>query len=260
MKKISTTLLITTLLLSGATYAQTTQDDQDDRRKRYQRGTRNLIRIDLGTNNYLEDGDFPDVDNALYSVKPFGSWYVGLNSINRTHVGGPLHIEWGGGISWYNFKFENAAVRIDKLPNTVFFFEDPRDISTVKSKLTASFVNISLVPLLDFGGSDRYGRNYIFDHGRLEIDVERKYGFRIGIGGYAGYRLTSHSKAVYKEDGDRERDKERSNFFIENIRYGARLQLGIGRVDLFANYDLNEFFSDNRGPELNAFSFGVTLF
>ena len=43
--------------------------------------------FDLGTNNYLSDGKFPDNDNELYSVRPWGSWYVAASSIQRTRLG-----------------------------------------------------------------------------------------------------------------------------------------------------------------------------
>jgi len=62
-------------------------DDNDDDRdydwKSHIHGNRwgrtwQSFNFDLGTNNYLADGSFPDNDNALYSVRPWGSWYRGL--------------------------------------------------------------------------------------------------------------------------------------------------------------------------------------
>lgn len=263
--KLNTTrllLLCSLVLITQGTYAQNKDDEHDylkERKTKYRKGTHNHFKIDFGINNYLENNDFPDANNALYSVKPFGSWYVALNAINKTNVAGPLFVEWGGGFSWYNFKYENTDTRITKTNNGVVFDKDPRDINPIKSKLSASFINVSVVPLLDFGYSERTHNYWRFPDGDIEIDFRRKYGLRIGFGGYAGYRLGSHSKQVYSLNGDREKDRETSNFFINNIRYGLRAQLGAGRVDLFANYDLNELFSDNKGPKLNAFSFGFTL-
>ncbi|MBA4054703.1 MAG: hypothetical protein C0490_08335, partial [Marivirga sp.] len=73
---------------------------------------------------------------------------------------------------------------------------------------------------------------------------------------YVGYRIASHSKIVYKEDG-KEKDKEHDSFYLNNFRYGVRLQVGYRATDLFFNYDLNELFASGKGPNLNAFSFGV---
>jgi hypothetical protein len=203
--------------------------------------------FDLGTNNYLSDGKFPDSDNALYSVRPWGSWYLAASSIQRTRVGGNLFFEWGLGLSWYNFKFQNDDVMLVKNDNGVQFVTDIRDVNHRKSKLTATYINASFVPVIDFGGHSRKPRMW------------DGYGssFRIGIGPYVGYRISSRSKLVYKDDGDLEKEKNRNSFYLNNIRYGARLQLGFHGTDLFFNYDLNELFAEGKGPKLNAFSFGV---
>lgn len=203
--------------------------------------------FELGTNNYLSDGKFPDADNANYSVRPWGSWYVGMSSIQRTRMGKNFFLEWGIGLNWYNFKFQDDNLLITKGDDGVMFTNDDRFDSYSKSKLTISYLTASLIPVIDFG--DNSSKPRMWDgHGES---------FRIGIGPYVGYRIGSHSKLIYKDDGDREKDKDRSNFYLNNVRYGARLQLGYRSTDLFFNYDINELFSTGKGPKLNAFSFGV---
>ena len=228
-------------------------DDYDHNKswRNHMRGNRwgrtwQSFNFDLGTNNYLADGSFPDNDNALYSVRPWGSWYVAANSIQRTRLGSKLFIEWGVGLSWYNFKFQKDNIQIVKDSDGIQFIENLRDANFKKSKLTASYVHASLVPILDFGGHSRKSRMW----------DGYNNSFRIGIGPYIGYRISSHSKIVYKDD-HLEKDKNSDNFYLSNFRYGARLQLGYRSTDLFFNYDLNELFADGRGPKLNAFSFGV---
>jgi hypothetical protein len=81
--------------------------------------------------------------------------------------------------------------------------------------------------------------------------------FRIGAGQYVGNRIGSYAKQQYQVNGEKEFNRERDPFFLENIRYGVRLQLGIRSTDFFINYDLNELFVENRGPALNAYSFGI---
>ncbi len=202
--------------------------------------------FDLGTNNYLNDGKFPDGNNELYSVRPWGSWYVGLASIQRTRLGKKFFLEWGVGVNWYNFKFQQDNILIQKDDNGVFFVEDTRDVNFRKSKLTASYVTASLIPVIDFGDNSRKAR------------IWEGYGnsFRIGVGPYVGYRIASHSKLVYKDNG-KEKEKDHDSFYLNNFRYGMRLQLGYRSTDLFFNYDLNELFAEGKGPKLNAFSFGV---
>jgi hypothetical protein len=225
-------------------------DEEWDRSMHRHRGigrTWQSTNVDLGTNNYLADGQFPD-DANLYTVRPWGSWYVGLTSIQRTRVGRNFFFEWGLGVSWYNFKFQEDNIVPVKADNDIQFTADARDLEFIKSKLSATYINVSFVPLLDFG-----------DHGR-KPRVWDGYGseFRMGIGPYAGYRIGSKSKLVYNdEDGDREREKNRDSFYLNNLRYGARLQVGFRSTDFFFNYDFNELFAKDKGPKLNAISFGV---
>jgi hypothetical protein len=82
-------------------------------------------------------------------------------------------------------------------------------------------------------------------------------GFRIGLGPYVGYRIDSYSKHVYYSNGDKEKDQDRSSYYLNNFRYGARFQIGYRGTDLFVNYDMNDLYVENRGPKLNALSFGV---
>ncbi len=228
----------------------TNKKRRDRDRYHYRRRTYHSINFDLGTNNYLSDGKFPDEDNNLYSVKPWGSWYVGINSIQRTRVAGKFFVEWGGGVSWYNFKFQNTSVLMSKDDNSVLFAEDPREVDFKKSKLTACYLNLSLVPVIDFGGNRRKSMMFDSDHSES---------VRFGAGPYIGYRIGSYTKQVYKEDGDKQKDRNHDSFYLDNIRYGVRFQFGFSDVDFFFNYDLNELFVADKGPKLNAFSFGITL-
>ncbi len=218
--------------------------------KWHRRRTYQSFNFDLGTNNYLSSGKFPDHNNSLYTVKPWGSWYVGLNSVQRTRLANKFYLEWSLGASWYNFKFENEQTQISKDDNSVLFALDTRVAEFKKSKLTATYLNASVVPMIDFGSNRR--KPSFFD-GR---DADS---FRIGAGPYVGYRIDSYSKQVFKENGDQRKPKNHDNFYLNNIRYGLRAQIGFKDVDLFFNYDMNELFSENKGPKLNAFSFGITF-
>lgn len=223
-------------------------DDDDDHYYRRRGHTEQSFNVDLGTNNFLEKGKFPNSNNAPYAVRPWGSWYVGLSSIQRTRLGNNTFLEWGFGMSWYTFKFEKDNIYIQKDDNGIQFLEDMtpnRDFK--KSKLSASYITASIVPVIDFSGSGDKSRLWDND----------SHAFRFGIGPYIAYRVGSHSKLVYEEDGDKEKDKNNDSFYLNNLRYGARLQIGFRSTDLFFNYDINELFTPGKAPKLNAFSFGI---
>ncbi len=238
--------------------------DEDDWRRRRKvtydvkrtERTTHHFNMDLGLNNWLEDGNFPDINNSPYSVKPFGSWYVGLNSTNRTWVGGPLFLEWGLGISWYNWKLEDSDFRIVETDTMVDFVDDP-NINGMKSKLTVSYLNAQLVPMFDFSRGRKRIRS--LEASGIKIRRYSRRGIRFGLGGYVGYRLGSHTKYIFKEGSGREKDKEHDNFFLENFRYGLRGQIGWKGVEFFGTYDMNNVFSSGKGPELTAITFGMTF-
>ncbi len=217
-------------------------------------GTLKSLNFEYGFANLLNDGDFPS-SSDLYQVKPIGSTFVGLNWNHTSHISGKLYIDWGGGLSWYNYKFENAATRLDPSGGELNFIEDNLASSTIKSKFKVTYINFTAVPMIDLSRGKRLVR--MFEEDDVRVAFSRKRGFRIGLGGYVGYRISQKAKYIYKRDGDRKKDKEKGGFFLNDLRYGARLQMGINGFDMFVNYDLNELFEDNRGPKLNPVSIGV---
>jgi hypothetical protein len=231
-------------------YEDDDDDDDDDgyhhhHDERWNR-TWQAFNFDLGMNNYLTDWEFPS-DNEAYAVRPWGSWYVGAASIQRTRLAKKFFLEWGLGINWYTFKFQDDNAFIRSEETGVEFGFDQRELNFTKSKLTITSLQASLIPVIDFS-----------DHGRKpRIWEGYDNGFRVGLGPYIGYRIDSYSKVVYDHDDGKEKEKDHDGFFLNNFRYGLRLQVGYRSTDLFFNYDINELFQEGKGPELNAFSFGV---
>lgn len=165
-------------------------------------------------------------------------------------------MDWGGHVNWFNCKFDDTRTRITKEATEVVFSSD-NTVGGIKSKLSANYINAHMVPMLDFS----HGRRKVkmINSGAFKLSKYKNRGFRIGGGMYAGYRLGSSTKVVYKDNDDREKEKDHSNYFMNNFRYGIRGQMGYKGYDFFVNYDLSNVFSDNRGPKLNAVSFGIIL-
>ncbi|MGB3588682.1 MAG: hypothetical protein WBA23_19195 [Tunicatimonas sp.] len=221
-------------------------------------GTHSTIMFDFGLNNFLSNGRFPDETDELYAVKPLAAWNIAFGITNSTKIAGPLYLEWGGNINWYNFKFQNDRTRMVKTDDGVEFFEDLDVVDPRKSKFVVPYLNAQFVPMFHFGKPRRkdFELGWGQDSGFF-VNNDSEAGFRIGVGGYAGYRIGSRHKNVFVEDNDRKRVKNRVNYFVNNWRYGVRFQLGFRDFDFYANYDLNELFVEGQGPELNAFSFGI---
>ena len=233
-------------------------DDQKPAKKNSFRGKRTMHKsiLDFGMNNYMKgDGGFPDEDNAPYSVKPWGSWYVALGPTFQTNIKGKFGLEWGATVSWYNFKYQDPTYRIFKGEESVYW-EQPDLPGARRSKLTVTYLNAVLVPVLDFG-YDR--RVKVRENGNKVTYLNHNENkIRVGLGGYVGYRLDSYSKFVWT-DGGKRKNHTKSNYFLNNVRYGLRFIVGFSQVDFFVNYDLNPLHNEGRGPDLNAFSFGISF-
>jgi hypothetical protein len=226
------------------------RERSSSRKKRYKR-TRSYFNFEFGMNNWLQDGKYPNESNALYTVRNWGSWYVALANTNRLHVTGPLYLDFGANISWYNLKFQNDRTRLTKEPEEVVFWEDLVVEGPIKSKLTVSYINATLIPVFSFGKSGRKRDLFNWDY--------YDKGFRIGVGGYVGYRLWSFTKYTWRESGKKNKNHDKGDFFLNNLRYGIRMIMGFRVFDIFVNYDLNDMFIENRGPQLNGLSFGIII-
>lgn len=185
--------------------------------------------FDLGINTWVQHEEAP-------KVRPWGSWNPAINLRYSYQKHKNFELNTLLGVSWYNFKFEDANTQALRSPEGIVFEEF--DGNAIKSKISASYLNLSLIPTIHSNNGK----------------------FRIGIGPYAGYRLGGRGKLVYRnENGNRNKAFQRANMYANNIRYGGRLEIGVGGVDLFLNYDFNEYFQQDKGPRVNAISFGLIL-
>lgn len=187
---------------------------------------------DIGINIWPIDSDAPQ-------VKPWGSWNVALNLSGIQSLGRNFEIKTTAGVSWYNFKLEDTNTIAVKTPGGLEFQEFSGNGVGTKSKISASYANITILPTIKTSNQK----------------------LRLGVGGYAGYRIGGRGKFVYNdENGDKQKLFEKSNMYVENFRYGLRAEVGVGSINFYVNYDLNDLFQENLGPQVQAISFGITTF
>lgn len=204
--------------------------------KSHKSRTHSTFDIDLGFNTFTQK-----TSDKAYDLSPLGSRYIALRWGYRTRLGGdksPVRLRYGLEVAWNNYMFQDDY-RIVKEANQVGFVQKfdamGNPINFKKSKLTTCFLNVPVT----------------FEY--------KKKNFRAGLGGFAGYRLDSYSKIKYSADGDTKRDREHSNFYLNNLQYGLRATLGIKEVDFFVNYHLNNLFQTDKADKLTPISFGITF-
>lgn len=205
------------------------ESDWSNSHKRYPK-TDGGLTFDIGINQWIETDPAP-------AVKPWGSWNPAINAFHSYFASKNFFLKTTLGVSWYNFKFEDRDLQALRNADGVYFEEHPSQ-SGIRSKISASYANLTLVPTIKTTNNN----------------------FRFGIGGYAGIRLGGRGKFVYRDtNGNRAKEFQMGNMFANDFRYGLRSEIGIGEVDFYINYDLNQFFQQNKGPRVNALSFGIII-
>lgn len=208
--------------------------DMDD--ERIQQKMNRSVKYDSGLDFEIGINTWTGGDGAP-RIRAWGSWNPAINTYFTYSPNRNFNIKSSLGVSWYNFKFEDNNLQALRSPDGVIF-ENFEPGTGIKSKISASYLNLTLIPSVQT------------NNGML----------RFGIGPYVGYRLGGRGKFVYRnESGNRSRDIQNANMFANDFRYGGRIEIGVADVDLYFNYDFNEFFQTDKGPRVNAISFGIIL-
>ena len=197
--------------------------------------------IDIGLNALVNRNATTAED---FDLRPFGSRYISLNWHYLYRLGpqgSPVRLLTGPELSFNNYMFDNNA-RLFTTPTGTTVIQNEPNLDLDKSKLATTTINLPLMLVLNT--KNKKGNDD---------------GFRLGAGGFAGYRLGSRTKIKYDNDDRDRKDKDRGSFNLEDFNYGLQGLVGIGGLDLFVKYNLNELFKDGRGPQAQTLSFGVTL-
>jgi hypothetical protein len=204
-----------------------------------QHRTWDRLEFDLGFNNYLQNGTMPDAEGKIYGLNTLRSnivairymEYISFSKKNRR-----ASVYFGLELASNNYRFEDPNVRALKGITEATFYRDSTDgRNSQKSKLAITWLQIPI------GVSFLIAKN-------LEWN----------IGGFAGYRLSSHNKIKYSQAGSTRREKDHANFYLNNLQYGLRTSFRYGSdAGIFFQYNGNTLFA--KGPELNPFAFGFTL-
>jgi hypothetical protein len=195
--------------------------------------------IQLGINGFATNSSTTTYSGGPYELRPSGSRYFALAIGQRPELAGNSRVKLSlyyalEGV-WNNYMFDNSVIA-RKGPTQVLFSDagEPLD----KSKLTNFSLQVPVVPRITF------------------YSASGRRAFYIGVGGFVGYRLDSYTKTK-NLNGDKNR--EYSNFYQTDLRYGLVGHVGIRKLNLFVKYELNPMFQPGKGPDIRSYSFGITL-
>lgn len=139
--------------------------------------------VDLGFNNFLEDGEFPSDNNQSYGLNNFGSRYVaGSGAYGVSLIKNALDFRIGLELGIHNFMFENNNyITRNMAGDSVNFSNYQNDFQEEleKSKLVVSYLSLPASFRINLGSRKGNGENRYYNDW-LHID----------LGGYVGYRLS----------------------------------------------------------------------
>ncbi|AII53771.1 porin family protein [Hymenobacter sp. APR13] len=197
--------------------------------------------IDLGLNALTNKS--VQQNQLSPSLRTAASRYVSLNWHYLQRLGSqrsPLYLLTGPELSFNNYMLEGSQ-RLVSVNGTTRIVTAP-DLNLEKSKLATTALNLPVMAMLNF-------RN-----------AKSKSVFRVGAGGFVGYRLGSHTKIKYNDGEHTRKDKDRDSFNLTDFQYGLQGTVGLRSVTLFAKYNLNDFFkNDANSFQAQTLSFGISL-
>lgn len=196
--------------------------------------------IEIGLNHFVNSDfkmELPD-EYSFLELHTGKSWGVNLNlaEVNFALVGKSVGLMTGLKFQFNNYRFDNNITL--NQDSTVVWYTEETEITYTKTKLANTYLMVPI--MLEF-----------------QLPTDRK--LHLAVGAEAGVKIGSRTKTVYKDAGDKIKDKDRKDFYLSPFRYNAVAKIGYDDISVFMNYSLETMFEENRGPELYPFMVGIAL-
>ena len=237
------TILLLFIALGSAAVAQSTTVVTE--KKKGRPNIPGTFQLDLGFN-------FPS-EKAGFNTSFFGSSTVNIYYFYDMRIGkSKFSIHPGVGFGLERYKFNNFKTLGYNAAQDTVFMVDSQFSNLRKSKLITNYLDIPL----ELRFSTR------------PDDPNRS--FKISLGFKVGVLFDSYTKQKYSDDGEKKKVKDKQNYNLNPIRYGAYFRIGGGNLSVFAYYNLSPLFknggfgqkqgTDPSTPEtINNFMVGVSL-
>jgi hypothetical protein len=202
-----------------------------------------LSGIDVGYNGYLNKegtSGLPD-DYQFLNLHDAKSVAVAIHFFQFDFALEPskqLGIVIAPGIEFNNYRFDHNQVL--KVIDGKLTTEDAGK-ELKKNKLTTMYLDVPL--LMEFQPILKKGERNFYISGGL----------------VGGALIRAHTKIVAQQDGDKQKDKERGSFRLNQFRYGVMGRVGYKHLNLYGTYYITPMFKTGNEPELHPYSVGFSF-
>ncbi|MDN3493856.1 hypothetical protein [Winogradskyella bathintestinalis] len=210
---------------------------------KYDRRTSTDIVFAFGFNNTFIDGQ--DLEDSPYKLG--GSGFIELGYAWKTRIFDNTNfwrLKYGFSFQWNKLKLKNNNYLVNT-DGDITLQEYPIDADKIKFRTT----NLVIPMHIEFGPSKKVENENYFRY-----STHKKW--KVGLGGYAGLNIGNMQKIKFKEDGEREKEKQRDQFEVSEFIYGLSGYVALGDVALYVKYDLNPLFK-NQVIDQNNISVGL---
>ncbi|PCI11183.1 MAG: hypothetical protein COB73_02390 [Flavobacteriaceae bacterium] len=210
---------------------------------KYDRRTTSALVVAIGFNNAIIDGE--KFDDTPYKIG--GSHFFELGWAWKTRVfkeSNFLRIKYGVSFQFNGLKADDNMYFVQNGDVTSLELH-PFDVKKAKLNVT----NMVFPVHFEFGPSSKkeYATHFRYSTNRQ---------FKVGLGGYVGFKTGVYQKLKFKENGEKQKEKNKNSFNTSNSIYGLSGYLAWGHTALYVKYDLNTVFK-NQAVDQHNISLGL---
>lgn len=203
-----------------------------NKKMKYDRRTTSRLVIAFGFNNLITEGEsFNDTE-----IKIGGSRFFELGWAWKTRVfkeSNWLRVKYGFSFSWDGLKPIDNQYYVDTGEITELQVH-PKDLDKAKLRVDKLIFPVHF----EFGPSKKKEYPHYFRYSTYRQ-------FKAGIGGFAGFKMSSRQKLKYEEDGSNKKEKIKASYNTNSVVYGLSGYIGWGWTALYVKYEINPLFKDN---------------
>jgi hypothetical protein len=208
-----------------------------NRKNKYQRSTTTQFIFAMGVNNVLNDNKLSTLNDSEYQLWRSRFYELGFSWKTRlSKKPSQLYFKYGLSFLWNNLRLEDNRIHIKN--------GDFTEIQTFNNQLSESRLrhvqmNFPVHLEWDFSKSKKYSS------GRVRDRTNRS--FRLGIGGFAGFKLGTRQYLEYRDANNVEIEEvQYDNFNMNIFNYGLSSYIGYRDTSFYVKYDLNPLFQNTK--------------
>ena len=217
--------------------------------------------IDFGVNSFItSDGRFGDGPKAgPMLLNNLRSRWVSINFMEQKYEFGSHHagLFWGLGLEFTGYQLsENATLAYNGDSTWATPAEQPQ---FTKNKLRQIGLRLPLMFEFNTKKAPLPATEEDWKKFHAKGGFSNKGNFHVAAGVVGSWYFDTMYKQKFREGGENRKVRDKGDYNLLPYRVSARAQIGIGGLNLFAEYGLTPLFEQGTAPEVMPVTVGLTL-